>query len=552
MDTQKTGTPTENARSDSPSETRIMFKTNVMSVTKSPSKSASDLPTIETNNRQLRDKRDDLIAALELANDPPTLFHSDSGLAYIGEDKDKSPILKVATREVIQNAMTDAATWISTAYVPKKSGGFTEVVKNVSPPRDLAENYMALRNWPGIPAIDGIVTAPIVAPDGSLCVKSGYYPSARIFLAMPPGFKMADTTPTEERVKNAKKMIFETLLGEVSFADDPSRAHALALMLLPFVRELIDGPTPLHLFDAPTQSSGKSFAAKICISPFATPHASSTKADDEEWRKAILAALMSGRSHIFFDNVKGDLSSPMLASCLTEPSMTERAMGGLKEVSVKIRCAWVATANNARLDADTASRAIVLRLDTGMENPERKTYALNPLEYIAENRAVVVSALFILIRNWQAQDSPHYAGNEQSRFHNWQRIIGGILEANQIPGFLENIQAQRDTLDPEKVAWGEFCKEWREQHGKAWVNAAQLRDLAAENSLIAGEMMEKYPDPTGKKETIKLGRMLARRRDKVFSELKICAGPPNSRGITYRVLTKDDPENAPQQMGLEL
>lgn len=490
-------------------------------------------PTIETNNRQLRSKSKDTANAIRDANDPPCLFHGDTGLTVISYDKDQNPYLRPAGREVVQHLMSQSANWISTAYMPLKTGGFKEIVKQVSPPRDLAENYLSLPKWPGVPPIYGIVTSPIVAPNGSICATRGYHKAARLFLSLPYDFELPDTTPTAENVEAAKDLIFNRLLGNVAFADESSRCHAFALMLLPFVRLLIDGPTPLHLIDAPTQSSGKSYAAKICISPFSVPKASVTKGDEEEWRKAILSALISGRSHIFLDNVKGQLSSPMLAAAITEPVLTERAMGGLGEISVRVRTVWVATSNNARLDSDTASRCVVIRLDTGMENPERRAFDFDPIGYINKNHAEVAGAILTLVRNWQRQKSRAYAGKKQTRFGTWQSVIGGIVEANEIGGFLDNLDIFREALDPEKAAWGALCELWAETHGSNFVTVKDVLPLALEIPEIAATL----GDRDGRGQMLRLGKQLGYRRDKVFAHMKICAGIPGRSGATYNLLS---------------
>lgn len=487
-----------------------------------PPPNPKGLPVIETNNRQLRDKRDDAIKAIAKANTPARLFHGDSGLVVAGEDKDGAPVLRAVNADTIQNIMADAALWISTS---ERKG-----IAPVEPPYQLAKNYLVQSKWPGVPPIDGIVSAPIIAPDGSLCDRAGYSAAARLWLALPPGFALPDTTPTPEKVEAARVLLFDTLLGEVAFADNASRAHAVALMLLPFVRPLIAGNTPLHLIDAPTQSSGKTYAAEICIAPFTQPSASSTKGDDEEWRKAILAALLAGRSHIFFDNVKGRLTSPMLAAAITTPRLTERAMGGLGEVTATVRCVWVATSNNASLDADTASRCIVIRLDTGLESPEGRTFKSNPLAFIAQNRAQVAGALLTLVRKWQADGAPEYSGSHQTRFPQWQSIIGGILQAAGIEGFLDNVSAYRATLDPEKAAWCEFVKAWHETHGEKYVTAAKLLPLALELPEIAAMLGDRENNHLRR-----LGKLLSERRDKIFSGLKVTAGPSLREGVAYKV-----------------
>ena len=301
-------------------------------------------------------------------------------------------------------------------------------------------------------------------------------------------------------------------------------------MILPFVRRLIPGPTPLHLFDAPTQSSGKSYAAKICIAPFCAPEASAEKGDDEEWRKALLAALLAGRSHIFLDNIKGRLTSPMLAAAITEPRLRERAMGGLGEVAVDVRCVWVATSNNAQLDRDTASRCVVIRLDTGLENPESREYSNNPLDFIKAHRADVASAVLTLVRHWQKRGAREYSGVHQSRFNEWQNVIGGILQAAEIEGFLDNLDSYRSTLNPEASAWCEFSCAWHETHGEKYVTAKQLLPIALENAEIAAMLGDREGN-----HSLRFGRQLRERRDKIFGRFKITAGPTIREGATYKV-----------------
>jgi hypothetical protein len=67
--------------------------------------------------------------------------------------------------------------------------------------------------------------------------------------------------PTAADLDRARALIVDDLLIDFPFVSDPDRAHAVALFLLPFVRELIAGPTLLHLIEAPTMGSGKGLLA---------------------------------------------------------------------------------------------------------------------------------------------------------------------------------------------------------------------------------------------------------------------------------------------------
>jgi hypothetical protein len=466
---------------------------------------ASGLPVIETNNRQLSDELADLASAFALANqDAPQLFHGAAGLVAVSKDKDGCSIFESITREALQARAAMNAKWISTSE--------REGIRNVAPPRDLCAGYLASSHlWQNISPIDSIMTAPIFDANGTLCATSGYHPKARIWLALPEGFTLPDTTPTAANVKRAKQLILETLLGEVAFADQASLAHAVSLMILPFVRSLINGQTPNHLFDAPTQSSGKSYAAKVCIAPFAKPTPMSDKGEEEEeWRKSLIAALLSGRSHIFLDNAKGRLSSPALATAITEDTLTERALGGLNEVTVSTRRVYVTTSNNARLDKDTVSRSVMIRIDTQMERPESRMYCSDPLQYIANNRAQVIGAVVTLVNHWLVTGCPLFTGGG-SRFSQWSQVMGGIVHAADIPGFLFNVNQSLDGLDPEVEAWREFVSAWWKEHQGNYVTAAQLLPLAMKCEELAATVGDAH------NQAARLGRMLLNRRDKIFN-----------------------------------
>ena len=55
----------------------------------------------------------------------------------------------------------------------------------------------------------------------------------------------------------------DELLCDFPFADEASKAHTLALLLQPFLRLLIQGPTPLYLIDAPSKGTGKGLLAEL-------------------------------------------------------------------------------------------------------------------------------------------------------------------------------------------------------------------------------------------------------------------------------------------------
>src|SRR5262249_21219712 len=154
----------------------------------------------------------------------------------------------------------------------------------------------ALPQWDGIPTLEAIVECPTYGRAGHLVATPGYHPEARLWYHPAPGLSVPEVpeAPSREEVERAKALLLTELLHDFPFADDASRAHALAALLLPFVRQLIDGPTPLHLFDAPVEGSGKTLLANA-ITIVATGHHAEPMGEcsqDEEIRKRITAVLV--------------------------------------------------------------------------------------------------------------------------------------------------------------------------------------------------------------------------------------------------------------------
>lgn len=496
---------------------------------------SAGVPTIETNNRQQADELADLSSAIERLNTrEPSVFFGFNGLVRIARDAKDVPRLKSANRSTIQAIAGRAARWIRTTE--------REGTSNVAPPRDLCEIYLDDQNsWQGIPPIQGTASAPFFAPDGTLCALTGYHYAARLWLELPTNFDLGDTTPTPENIEAARRVLLGDILGEVSFADAASRAHAVAQMLLPFVRNLINGPTPLHIWNAPLRSSGKSYAAALCILPFCEPSPTPEKSSAEEWRKSLLAELQTGPSHIFLDNLKGNLNSSALDMAITSGVFRDRATGTGEMVSAPARCVWVATANNAELSEDAATRSILIQIDPNCENPESREFAGNPQEFIRRNRAKVCGAILTLVRAWQAAGAPNYSGPNRCRFPEWARVLGGILEVADICGFLDNIAEQRASIGGDAQSeWHEFTSLWFEAFGETFVGTRELLPLALKVENLAATL-EKSQGDAAKSQA--LSRLLKKRRDRVFGEVKLRNGPQIQKRSSFRLQRSLSVEN---------
>ena len=104
----------------------------------------------------------------------------------------------------------------------------------------LLKNLLATPD-PALPVLAGIVTAPVFGKDGTLITEPGYHPAARLLYEPDTGLPAGrhPGAPDADDIAAARSLLLDDLLGDFPFVGDAERAHALALLLLPFVRPMI-------------------------------------------------------------------------------------------------------------------------------------------------------------------------------------------------------------------------------------------------------------------------------------------------------------------------
>ena len=140
-------------------------------------------------------------------------------------------------------------------------GGGEDSPKSVPPPI-VVRDILSRPTWAGLPELRGIIETPVLSRDGEVVTTPGYQAQTLLWYQPDPDLELP---PIPERPTASNVTAAVELLGEVicdfPFDSRGSRANALALILLPFVREFIKGPTPLHVIDATTPGSGKGLLA---------------------------------------------------------------------------------------------------------------------------------------------------------------------------------------------------------------------------------------------------------------------------------------------------
>lgn len=453
--------------------------------------------------------------ALSRKNDEnPILFRFGGVPVRLEADDENRPILRELTAPRVRHELARAATF---AHWSKSQKQYVAC----PPPRDLCDNLLATRN-PPLDVITRISPCPTLADDGSIRCTSGYHAATQTYTSLPPGFSLPPVPddPSPADIQAALSLIFDDLLVDFPFADSASRAHALALFLLPFLRDAIHGTTPLHLVDAPAAGTGKSLLAEVLLGPGTNGLLSvmAQAADDDEWRKRLTASLRSGRPAVLIDNVTIPVDSGSLAAALVQPMWTDRLLGRSEDISLPVTCIWAMTANNPVLSTELARRTIRIHLDAGAEKPWERDGFKHPhlRSWATENRAALLHAGLTLCAAWHARGRPIGPERPLGSYEAWTAVLGGLLHACGVSGFLENTQDLYDDADRETMVWIEFTGAWWARFEGVPVSTSDLLPIA-----LATDGMDLGRGTSDRSQKTALGMALGRWKDRVVDGRRI-------------------------------
>jgi hypothetical protein len=506
------------------------------------------LPQIICNARQLQDVTQDTLVAIQAANRPPRLFQRGDTLCRLRVDvTTDAPYFEILDDNALCGHLARVAAWIK---VITKKGQTMNV--DTFPPMRVVRDVGSLPNWE-LPALQGIVESPVFDRDGHLVATPGYHPGAMLWYRPSKGLNLAEvpSRPTTADIMLARSLLLTEFLGDFPFKDDASKAHTLAALLLPFVRQMIDGPTPLHLLDAPVEGTGKTLLA-TCITLVATGRVVECTSEctcDEEWRKRLTALLVEGPTYVLLDNLKRILDSGALASVLTSRTWKDRILGKSKTASLPNMCVWLASGNNTSLSRELIRRTIWVRLDAQVDAPWERNGFRHPnlFSWAKSNRSRLVWAALTLCQAWIAGGRP--AGQQTlGMFERWAETLGGILDVANVPGFLSNANKFRLSAVDETSEWREFATAWWAKYQDRPVGVQELFDVAVREKLLDRVLGDKGE----RSQRTRLGQALRKHADRVLGKYRIsCTDPDHKERQQYRLEEMPTPVQRPRSMTLD-
>jgi hypothetical protein len=207
-------------------------------------------------------------------------------------------------------------------------------------------------------------------------------------------------------------------------------------------------------------------------------------------------------------------------------------------------------------------------LEAKVERPwERTEFKHENLRgWVKKHREEIVTALLTFVQKWLVENRPS-CNVVLGSYEEWVKIVGGILKAVSIDGFLENANELYEQLDANRRAWVEFFDVWAEKYG-AYDEEANSWGVYAETDSGArfwekrdsGESVgtkELFPlashfddNPneglgildaflgSGKEQArrVNLGRVLQKHKERVFGNYRLEILPQKkNRAIQYRL-----------------
>ena len=482
--------------------------------------STSNKRTIRTHQRAIEELTTEALQAIVETNIPPLTFVKGGNLVRVRTDEKNRILVDYIDEKILNNILERSASF-------SRQKNNLEMPCNV--PLQVVKDLLALPSWEGIPPLIDVTETPILRSDGTVLATPGYDAVTGLFYSPPQDFILSPIpdNPTAEDINNAITLIKE-ILAEFPFDTDADFCNAVALVLTPLVRPIIEGPIPLAVITAPQVGTGKSLLGEI-ISLIATGHSPELMqytTQEDEIRKKVTAALMQSAQIIMFDNIAVPLMSSTLASALTSIEWGDRILGRSENVRLPQRATWIANGNNLRIGEELVRRSYRITLNAKMSAPYLRNNFFHPNlpGWVLEKRGRLLAACFVLIRDWFAAGKPRYHGTSFGNFTEWAEIIGGILEIVSIKGFLGNLTTMHEELLSDQHQWGIFLSQLYKDFAEQEFSTAKLctylqedpsrQDILPENIAL---MFENDKMITTAQKT-KIGRELGKIVEKRFGE----------------------------------
>lgn len=448
----------------------------------------------------------------------PELYTRAEGPVWITQDNQAYPVMHHLGADNLRAYMAEHV--LTYTVVKNEETGGTKEVRTLLHPRTCS-TILGRKHWP-LPKLTGMVTSPVVRPDGSLILEPGYDDLTGLYLHPRVPLRRLQPEITDASIQKAMEIILGQMLKDFPWVDESDKAHFLGALLTPVLRPYFHGPTPMFIITATAAASGKSLLKDIldyCYGISSTPWPE----NEAELRKSITTQLYTaGQPAIVLDNLPNGfvIKSPTLSNLLTSVHWSDRVLGSNSKVTMPNDRVWILTGNKLTTGGDNARRAIWVRLDPQCPNPDQRDgFTVGDLRaWLRSNTSTVVAALVTMVRSWLAAGA-QTVNTRMGDYSEWASTMAGLLHHLGIPGWMADRSVSTD-MDTEVQEWTLLLSAWREKFQGQGITAGEA--VAAFPDLL--------PDIKGQPPSPKqFGHWLKARAGRFYGNFKLVSTPDAHR-----------------------
>jgi hypothetical protein len=458
--------------------------------------------------------------------------------------KDKLPAAKGRTTTVakLKPLCTDSALDMlgQTAIYQRFDARKGDWVR-IDPTARIASMLLARDGDWRLPRIAGVITTPTLRPDGSLLSEAGYDPATRLYLENDDSLRLPAISPHPCRADaEAALALLAELVSEFPFIGSADRAVALSGIITAVIRGAMT-IAPLHAIRAHTPGTGKSLLVDVA-STIATgrpcPVIAAGKTE-EETEKRLGALLRDAVPIVSLDNVNGELGGDILCQITERPLVRVRILGRSEAPEFECRATVFATGNNLVLVGDMVRRTLLCGLDAGLERPELRKFAHDPIVRALASRGDYVAAAITIARAYRTAGMPEVCATIGS-YSEWSDAVRAPLiwlgEADPVA----SMETARDE-DPELTLIREVFSYWRDHlvldspyTTNQIITRACERDPLSEFTLAEfRDVLLRVAGDGGTINSKRLGKWLSRISGRVVEGHRLTTKTDSSHGNRY-------------------
>jgi putative DNA primase/helicase len=457
-----------------------------------------------------------------------------------------APALKALDPDSLVDHLARAAQWERPDARRRKTVPCT-------PPRLVASILLTRVGEWSFPQISGIVTAPTMRPNGSLITNPGYDPQTRLYYMADPGLRipMIFGEPSREDAEAALHLL-QDLLGGFPFKRSLDFSVALSALMSPFVRGACS-VAPLHGFSSHEAGTGMShlcdLIATIITGRWCPVVAQSRSAEETE--KQLTGLLLAGQPIISIDNVMRELSSPLLCQAVERPLLQVRPLGSSIMMMIENHCTFFATGNNLIIAGDMVRRSIRSELDAGVEQPETRSFAFDPIARVMADRGKYIAAVLTIIRAYQAaaRHGERVEVTPFQGFNEWSRYVREPLVWLGLADPVESVAEVRRS-DPERMRLRALLTAWEDVFGNDPMTAAKAIATVQESFSAQGNdstvvdlraaLQAVATERGGTISQRRLGNWLAHHKGRIIDGMQFLDDGVNRSGVALWYIARTD------------